>query len=190
MLIAASVLPMTSAQSVCQPGWTQTPASSAWGQKCYKEFGPTAEPMGNANDVCDCGYNYAECKAHCAGQSASARVMCPASKAEITFVSNQAHVGGWIAYTQDSSRSDYAEPAGGWGWECGSTYDDVPWELQPNWGSAQPDDESADQHADVSCTLLTSNGTFMDVSCIDGGTGSTPWFRSACIFAPFPNLPA
>lgn len=184
MLIAASVLPTISAQSVCQPGWTQTPANSAWGQKCYKEFGPTAEPMGAQNAVCtDCGYSHAQCKAQCAGETATARVYCAASAAEITFAKDVG-LSGWTAYTQDSSRPDYSEPAGGWAWECGSTYADIPWDPDIL-GHQQPDDAGDNTDVDVSCALLLNNGTFADAGCANGGADSMPWTRCALIFTHF-----
>ena len=180
LLLVAAVLTSASAQSVCQTGWTQAPSSSeAWSSKCYRNFGPTAAdnsvPLMN-------GLNYTDCKAQCKNDSATARMLCLASDVETNFVAKQQRMKGWIAFTQDSSRSDYVEPAGGWGWECGSTY--VPtWErpngdVQEALSDVEPDNQG--DGGEASCATLRRDGTIKDRSCQEGGD-LTPWSQSALL---------
>ena len=181
-VLLLAVLPSASAQSVCQTGWTQAPSSSDWGNKCYREFGPTSpsniRPHGS--DPLSGGYTRLGCEAACKNDSATGRMLCLASEAEMTFVTKQAYMTGWVAYTQNSSRSDYAEPAGGWGWECASTY-------VPTWGldrgrHQQPDDNGMVQGvaADmVSCAVLFGDSTISDQNCLEGDGILSPWARRA-----------
>ena len=167
LLVVAAVLPIASAENrgVCQTGWTQAPSSSDWGHKCYREFGHTASPLGEPTTG---GYNHSDCKALCKAQSTTSRMLCLASTSEANFVAKQAHMDGWVAYTQDSSRSDYTEPAGGWGWECGSMYTPT-WGYDGSYnGNPQPDNMGDDYDEDVSCAILVLDGTMRDYSCREG----------------------
>ena len=168
LLLAAAVLPSASAQSVCQTGWTQAPSTSDWGSKCYRELGPTAAPGGS--EPITGGYLPSGCKAACKNESATARMLCLASEAENNFVTKQAYMDGWVAFTQNSSRSDYAEPADGWGWECGSTY-------VPTWDVNEPNNRGR-VSGDASCAVLLSDSTVTDKSCLEGDGG---WSRSALL---------
>ena len=182
LLLVAAAFPSASAVSVCQSGWTQAPASSDWGNKCYREFGPTAgsrDPY-KAETVTG-GYTPAQCTAACKSESATGRMLCLASEAETSFVTKQAYMDGWVAYTQDTSAPDYAEPAGGWGWECGSSY-------VPTWGldgsGSGPDQEPNDManfDLNVSCAFLMSDGTISDQSCLEGDGIQVFWSRSALL---------
>ena len=164
-MLAVAVLPAVLAQSVCQTGWTQAPPNSDWGDKCYREFGPTATiSMTWGSLSLSVGYNHSACQAACKNESATARMLCLMSGAETSFVTKQAHMNGWVAFTQDSSRSDYVEPAGGWGWECGSTY-------VPAWAPEEdePNDRTLDgDPVDVSCAALRRDGFMEDMSCQEG----------------------
>ena len=180
LLLVAAVLPSASAQSVCQTGWTQAPSNSdAWSNKCYRNIGPT---VGRSSVMWPkLGYNHSNCKAACKNVSATARLLCPASEAETNFVTKQAHMRGWVAYTQDTSSPDYAEPAGGWGWECGSTY--VPaWAPQEDEyaSDAQPNDQGEAVWVDVSCAILRRDGFAEDRSCQEGDD-TTMWSNSALL---------
>ena len=175
LILATAVLPSASAQSVCQTGWTQGPSTSDWGNKCYREVGITTGPMGDARSG---GYNQSACKAECKSHSATARMLCLTSASEANFVSKQAHMDGWVAYTQDTSSSDYAEPAGGWGWECGSTY--VPtWGIDKWSGIPQPDNMGDNYDEDVSCAVLGLDGMLMDFSCRVGDGRINHYSRGA-----------
>ena len=177
LLLVAAVLP--SAQSVCQTGWTQAPSSSdAWSNKCYRNIGPTVDEAGVMWPKL--GYNHSDCKAVCKNDSATARLLCPASEAETNFVSKQAYMRGWVALTQDTSSPDYAEPAGGWGWECGSTYV-PPWAPQENTftSDAEPDNQG-DMGSDVSCAYLRRDGFMEDRSCQEGDE-TTFWTNGALL---------
>ena len=179
LLLVAAVLPSASAQSVCQTGWTQAPSSSdAWSNKCYRNIGPTVDE--SAVMWPKLGYNHSNCKAACKNDSATARLLCPASEAETNFVTKQAHMKGWVALTQDSASPDYAEPAGGWGWECGSTYV-PPWAPQENTftSDAEPDNQG-DMGADVSCAYLRRDGFMEDRSCQEGDD-TTMWTNGALL---------
>ena len=178
LILAAAVLPSASAQSLCQTGWTQAPSSSeAWTSKCYREFGITSDPK---SDPSSGGYNHSGCKAECKAQSATARMLCLTSDAEANFVAKQAYMDGWVAYTQNTSSSDYEEPAGGWGWECGSTY--VPTWGADHWsGKSQPDDMGDNYDEDVSCALLGLDGMLMDYSCSEGDGVPNHWSRGALL---------
>ena len=183
LLLVAAVLPSASAQSVCQTGWTQAPPSSDWGNKCYREFGPTAS--GNmrlhGSDPISGGLTPLACEAACKNDSATGRMLCLASEAEMNFVTKQAYMTGWVAYTQNSSRSDYAEPAGGWGWECGSTYV-PPWSPAELGNQGDPDDRG-DNGADVSCAMLRRDGTVEDRSCQEGDV--TSFWSNSALLGPF-----
>ena len=178
LVVVAAVLPWASAQSVCQTGWTQAPSSSDWGSKCYRELGP---PERDPNGVVTAGgYNYSACSIACKAESGTARMLCLASDAEANFVTKQAYMDGWVGYSQNASRSDYSEPAGGWGWECGSAY-------TPAWSSSadaedgnvpQPDDAGYFGE-DVSCGLLKKDG-MEDLSCLEGDGILTVWSRRVC----------
>ena len=188
LLLVAAVLPSASAQSVCQTGWTQAPNSSDWGSKCYRELGP---PERDPNAVPTAGgYNYSACSIACKAESGTARMLCLASDAEANFVTKQAYMDGWVGYSQNASRSDYAEPAGGWGWECGSAY-------TPAWSSSadglagqltpQPDDAGYFSE-DVSCGLLKKDG-MEDLSCLEGDGFLTSWSRRV-LLNPNPRVPS
>ena len=158
LLLVAAVLPSASAQSVCQTGWTQAPPSSDWGNKCYREFGPVgpSNVREGGSDPSSGGYTRLGCDAACKNDSATGRMLCLASEAEMTFVAKQAYMKGRVAFTQDSSRLDYAEPAGGWGWECGSTY--VPsWSIDGDNG-VQPSN-TGEGDGFVACAKMTHAGT-------------------------------
>ena len=167
-MLAVAVLPAVLAQSVCQTGWTQAPPNSDWGDKCYREFGPTATRGSISLSV---GYNHFACQAACKNESATARMLCLMSGAETSFVTKQAHMKGWVAFTQDSSRSDYVEPAGGWGWECGSTYvpawapqeDDADSQEPNDWGGG-----GGDSGVGASCAALRRDGFMEDMTCQEG----------------------
>ena len=125
------------------------------------------------------GYNHTACKAKCSAESTTARMLCLMSEAENNFVTRQAHMKGFVAYTQNTSSSDYAEPAGGWGWECGSTY--VPaWSPEDEGDRAEPDNSG--DGGDVSCAMLRaeSDGTIKDASCQEGGEDSF-WSNGALL---------
>ena len=176
LLLATAVLPSASAQSVCQTGWTQAPSSSDWGSKCYRAFGPTA-PIHSV--PLSTGYNHSGCKAACKNDSTTGtgRMLCLASEAEMTFVAKQAYMKGRVAFTQDSSRLDYAEPAGGWGWECGSTY--VPsWSIDGDNG-VQPSN-TGEGDGFVACAKMTHAGTMQDRSCSEGDD-TTYWSNRALL---------
>ena len=179
LLVVAAVLPWASALSVCQTGWTQAPNSSDWGSKCYRELGP---PERDPEAIITAGgYNYSSCSVACKAESGTARMLCLASDAEANFVTKQAYMVGWVGYAQNASRSDYAEPAGGWGWECGSEY-------TPAWSSfawssegearSQPDDAGG-VGEDVSCGFLKRRG-MEDLSCLEGDGILTVWSRRVC----------
>ena len=168
-------MPAAVAQTACLPGWTQAPSSSSWGDKCYKEFGPSADARDGMPTTG--GHNHSECRQVCRSQSTTGRLLCATSSSEIAYVAGSAYMEGWTGYTQDTTASDYAEPAGGWRWEgCVSTY-------QPTWyqyssGSRQtPDDTGNGMTSDVSCTILFADQTINDYACGDG-TGSA-WSRCA-----------
>ena len=190
LLVVAAVLPWASAQSVCQTGWTQAPNSSDWGSKCYRELGP---PERDPEAIITAGgYNYSSCSVACKAESGTARMLCLASDAEAHFVTKQAYMKGWVGYAQNASRSDYAEPAGGWGWECGSAY-------TPAWSgsihgdgptgeeSAQPDD-AGEFGEDVSCGFLTKDG-LEDLSCLEGDGILSVWSRRV-LLNPTPRIPS
>ena len=185
LLLVAAVLPSASAQSVCQTGWTQSPNSSDWGNKCYREYGPPKrDPEGMIICPDGCGYTYGGCKAHCKNESATARVLCPASQVEMDFVAKQAFLDGWVAYTQNTSSSDYDEPAGGWGWECGSTY--VPlWELHDDGSVRQPDGQGS-MTEDVSCAVSKGN-RLDDRSCLEGDGDAGDWPSYSALPGPNPR---
>lgn len=176
LLVVAAVLPSAWAQSVCQTGWTQSPSSSDWGSKCYRELGPP-ERDPEATPTAG-GYNYSACSAACKAESGTARMLCLASDAEADFVTKQAYMMGWVGYTQNASHSDYAEPAGGWGWECGSAY--TPAWSSSAWsseGEARPQPDDAGQFGeDVSCGFLKRRG-MEDLSCLEGDGILTFWSR-------------
>ena len=178
LILAAAVLPSASAQSLCQTGWTQAPNSSeAWTSKCYREFGITSGPKADPSSG---GYNHSGCKAECKAQSATARMLCLTSDAEANFVAKQAYMDGWVAYTQNTSSSDYAEPAGGWSWECGSTY--VPtWGVDPWQGISQPDNMGDNFGEDVSCALFVLDGRLADYGCREGDGTLNHWSRGALL---------
>ena len=179
LLLVAAVLPSASAQSVCQTGWTQAPSTSDWGSKCYREFGPTGRSMlrPHGSDPISGGYTPLACEAACKNDSATGRMLCLTSEAEMTFVVKQAYMTGWVGYTQNSSRSDYAEPAGGWGWECASTY--VPtWGVDRD-GIQQPDNVGMAQEGMVSCAVLFGDSTVSDQSCLEGDGIVSSWARRA-----------
>ena len=186
LLLVAAVLPSALAQSVCQTGWTQAPSSSDWGSKCYREFGPTAS--GNmrlhGSDPISGGLTPLACEAACKNDSATGRMLCLASEAEMNFVTKQAYMTGWVAYTQNSSRSDYAEPAGGWGWDCASTY--VPTWGMDSGGHQQPDNSGMAQEGMVSCAVLFGDSTVSDQSCIEGDGIASIWARRA-LLTPTPR---
>ena len=186
LLLVAAVLPSASAQSVCQTGWTQAPSTSDWGSKCYREFGPTGRSMlrPHGSDPISGGYTPLACEAACKNDSATGRMLCLTSEAEMTFVVKQAYMTGWVGYTQNSSRSDYAEPAGGWGWECASTY--VPtWGVDRD-GIQQPDNVGMAQEGMVSCAVLFGDSTVSDQSCIEGDGIASIWARRA-LLTPTPR---
>ena len=180
LILAAAVLPSVSAQSLCQTGWTQAPNSSeAWSSKCYRNIGPT---IGRGTVMWPkFGFNHSNCKAECKNASATARLLCSASEAENNFVSKQAYMRGWVAFTQDDSRPDYEEPAGGWGWECGSTYV-PPWSPAELGNQGDPDDRG-DNGADVSCAMLRRDGTVEDRSCQEGDV--TSFWSNSALLGPF-----
>ena len=183
LLLVAAVLSSASTQSFCQTGWTQAqPSIEAWTSKCYRYFGPTA---GDNMVPLMPGYNHTACKAKCSAESTTARMLCLMSEAENNFVTRQAQMKGWVAYTQDTSSSDYAEPAGGWGWECGSNY--VPtWVPETRGGDEDEDQEPdgrGDSELDVSCAALRRDGYLEDLSCREGGI-STFWSHSALLLPP------
>ena len=177
LLLVAAVLASASAQSVCQTGWTQAPPTSNWGSKCYRELGP---PIRNPDATPTVGgYNHSACNVACEAESATARILCLASDAETSFVTKQAYMNGWVAYTQNSSRLDYAEPAGGWGWDCASTY--VP--TWTTWDSSQfavQPDNGGNRGEDVSCGFLSKTG-MEDLSCQEGDGTLSSWSRSALL---------
>ena len=196
LLLVAAVLPSASAQSVCQTGWTQSPNSSDWGNKCYREYGPPKrDPEGMIICPDGCGYTYGGCKAHCKNESATARILCPASQVEMDFVTNQAYLDGWVAYTQNTSSSDYAEPAGGWGWECGSTYEPL-WELADDGGVKEPNGRGT-MLEDVSCAVLERGGKVVerqelpgrlkDQSCLEGNGDAGDWPSHRALLGPNPR---
>ena len=177
LLLVAAVFPSASAQSVCQTGWTQAqPSNETWTSKCYRTFGPMA---GAENSVpLMPGYNHSGCKSKCSAESVTARMLCLASEAENVFVSKKTYMKGWVGFTQNTSSSDYEEPAGGWGWECGSTY--VPtWTPAALGDQAEPNDRG-ESGVDVSCAALSRDSTVHDRSCGEGGV-ETFWDHSALL---------
>ena len=126
------------------------------------------------------GYNHSGCKAACSANTATARMLCLASVAENNFVSKQANMKGWIAFTQNHSRSDYAEPAGGWGWECGSAFVPTWTPAFPELGDEAEPNNKGESGTDVSCALLRRDGTVHDRSCGEGGV-ETFWDHSALL---------
>ena len=122
VLLAAAA----SAQTACPAGWTPSPATRDWPDKCYKEIGPIAKMNGGA--PFQAGRNHSGCKQLCAEQSATARLACFHSAAELHFVVNTSHIDGWVGYEQDKQAADYSEPGGGWGWTtCSSTFSSGLW---------------------------------------------------------------
>ena len=118
VLLAAAA----SAQTACPAGWTPSPATRDWPDKCYKEIGPIAMDY-QAPLATPPGQNHSGCKQLCASQSATARLLCLNSADEAHFVVNTSHMDGWIGYEQDKQAADYSEPGGGWGWStCSSTW--------------------------------------------------------------------
>ena len=177
LLVVAAVLPWASALSVCQTGWTQAPSSSNWGSKCYRELGPPErdpEAIPTAG-----GYNYSACSIACKAESGTARMLCLASDAEANFVTKQAYMDGWVGYSQNASRSDYSEPAGGWGWECGSAYTPKWSSLAWSDGQFRPQPDDTGSLGDASCGFLTKDG-MEDLSCLEGDGIITGWSRRVC----------
>ena len=59
----------------------------------------------------------------------------------------------WFGFVQAPNS---VEPAGGWGWQCGSsTY------VAPNWGSGEPNNQGG--HED--CAAMTTGGGWFDADC-------------------------
>lgn len=59
----------------------------------------------------------------------------------------------WFGFRQSSSG---IEPAGDWGWECGtSSY------VSPAWGGQEPNNSGGNED----CGVLTTSGGWMDVDC-------------------------
>ena len=116
VLLAAAA----SAQTACPAGWTPSPATRDWPDKCYKEIGP----INNDNQApFTIGWNHSGCKQQCASLSATARLACFHSADEAQFVVNTSSIDGWVGFEQDKQAADYSEPAGGWGWTtCSSTW--------------------------------------------------------------------
>ena len=125
-------LTTASSQNICPLGWTQGPASSVWASKCYREIGPVGSTQDGVQK--SGGYSHAECDAVCKASSTTSRLICLASSAEQTWVTQSGHFEGWTSYVQDPLASDYAEPAGGWGWQgCGSTFSPI-WDASDSNG--------------------------------------------------------
>ena len=59
----------------------------------------------------------------------------------------------WIGYVQAAGS---AEPAGGWGWQCGtSSY------VAANWGSFEPNDTGGNED----CGTVNDGGAWIDAAC-------------------------
>jgi len=63
----------------------------------------------------------------------------------------------WFGFKQASSGS---EPAGGWGWECGSSSF-----LAGNWGQFEPNDDGNGED----CGALITGGSWIDGGCSTAG---------------------